>query len=60
MMQSRLHRWNASPQWRNLWKVVENDAPDVIMASVEPEQDPAPPLQLAEERPAPTGLELAR
>ncbi|KAE9073838.1 hypothetical protein PF007_g25651 [Phytophthora fragariae] len=39
---------------------VENDAPDVNMASVEPEQDPAPPLQLAEERPAPTGLELAR
>ncbi|KAE9332807.1 hypothetical protein PR003_g14330, partial [Phytophthora rubi] len=38
---------------------VENDAPDVSMESVEPEQDPAPPLLLAEERPAPTGLELA-
>ncbi|KAE9084570.1 hypothetical protein PF010_g20776 [Phytophthora fragariae] len=22
MMQSRLHRWNASPQWRNRWKVL--------------------------------------
>ncbi|KAE9292009.1 hypothetical protein PR003_g24875 [Phytophthora rubi] len=39
---------------------VENDAPDVNMENVEPEQDPAPPLLLAEERPAPTGLELAR
>ncbi|KAE9000882.1 hypothetical protein PF011_g13989 [Phytophthora fragariae] len=38
---------------------VENDAPDVSMESVEPEQDPAPPLLFAEERPAPTGLELA-
>ncbi|KAE8957484.1 hypothetical protein PR002_g31158 [Phytophthora rubi] len=38
---------------------VEDDAPDVSMESVEPEQDPAPPLLLAEERPAPTGLELA-
>ncbi|KAE8906867.1 hypothetical protein PF007_g22869 [Phytophthora fragariae] len=38
---------------------VEDDAPDVSMESVEPEQDPAPPLLLAEERPTPTGLELA-
>ncbi|KAE8910252.1 hypothetical protein PF010_g2339 [Phytophthora fragariae] len=38
---------------------VENDAPDVNMESVELEQDPAPPLLLSEERPAPTGLELA-
>ncbi|KAE9184919.1 hypothetical protein PF002_g26302 [Phytophthora fragariae] len=38
---------------------IENDAPDVSMESVELEQDPAPPLLLAEERPAPTGLELA-
>ncbi|KAE9188971.1 hypothetical protein PF004_g22347 [Phytophthora fragariae] len=38
---------------------VENDAPGVSMESVEPEQDPAPPLLLAEERPASTGLELA-
>ncbi|KAE9023480.1 hypothetical protein PR003_g13857 [Phytophthora rubi] len=38
---------------------VENDAPDVNMESVELEQDPAPPLLLSEEPPAPTGLELA-
>jgi hypothetical protein len=38
---------------------IENDAPDEPMETVEPEQDPAPPLLLTEERPAPTGLELA-
>ncbi|GMF50845.1 unnamed protein product [Phytophthora fragariaefolia] len=39
---------------------VENDAPDEPMESTELEQGPAPPLLLAEERPAPTGLELAQ
>ncbi|GMG18094.1 unnamed protein product [Phytophthora fragariaefolia] len=38
---------------------VENDALDEPIESTEPEQGSAPPLLLAEVRPAPTGLELA-